>query len=394
MLIFATDRESSRLRWMPIFATGAWGVVPVSDWASLLEQLAMPRTRTIVVDPMLPGLRPALLVELAASVPHRPLLRCIDEPIGGIAVIPARPNTLQALLRRRGPRGVGELQGRLRHCGLGPNAGLLVSKAAGSSAALLVEGPRGTGKELVARLVHNLGGRGGPFLSVLPGASWRPEGPPGTVYFESAHLVTDLAIRVREAEAAGWRAMAGTRAPLELGGVTLLRLSPLRERPEAVVPLVHHFIELHTRRLGLPRRRFDRSLLALLQAWIWPQNERELDRFVHDVLLAVDEPAIRAASLPEELRARLNPAASAPGADLEGFEEVVAARLAPVVQGWHAGRGTDLHGMVVDATERALLRLVLARTQGNRKAASRLLGVARNTLQSRLERLGVSAASE
>lgn len=394
MLIFATDRESSRLRWMPVFATGAWGVVPVSDWASLVEQIAMPRTRTIVVDPALPGLKPALLVELVASLPHRPLLRCIDEPVAGIAVIPASPNALAALLRRRGTRSAGELQARLRHCGLGPNAGLLVSKAAGSAAPLLVEGPRGTGKELVARLVHSLGARGGAFVSVLPGAVWRPEGLAGTVYFESAHLVTDLAARAREAEAAGWRAMAGTRATLELSGATLLRLSPLRERPESVVPLVHHFIELHARRLGLPRRRFDRSLLALLQAWTWPQNERELDRFVHDVLLAVDEPAIRAASLPQELRARLDPAAVAPGVDLEGFEEVVAARLAPVVQGWHAGHGTDLHAMVVDATERALLRLVLARTQGNRKASSKLLGVARNTLQSRLERLGVSATSE
>lgn len=394
MLIFATDRESSRVRWMPVFATGAWGVVPVSDWASLLEQLAMPRTRTIVVDPTLPGLRPSLLVELAASLPHRPLLRCIDEPVDGIPILPARPNALQALLRRRGTRGIGELQGRLRHCGLGPNAGVLVSKAAGSAAPLLVEGPRGTGKELVARLVHGLEQRGGPFLTVSPGAAWKPEGSPGTVYFESAHLVSDIVLRFREAQAAGWRPMAGTRTPLDLSGVTLLRLTPLRERPEAVVPLVHHFIELHARRLGLPRRRFDRSLLALLQAWTWPQNERELDRFVNDVLLAVDEPAIRAASLPDELRARLNPAAAPQGADLEGFEEVVAARLAPVVQGWHAGRGTDLHGMVVDATERALLRLVLARTQGNRKAASKLLGVARNTLQSRLERLGVSATSE
>ena len=80
----------------------------------------------------------------------------------------------------------------------------------------------------------------------------------------------------------------------------------------------------------------------------------------------------------------MNPTAAPQGADLEGFEEVVAARLAPVVQGWREGRGTGLHGMVVDATERALLRLVLAGTQGNRKAASKLLGVARNTLWRKL----------
>ena len=394
MLVFATDSETSRARWLPAFATGAWGVVAVADWASLVEQVAMPRTRTVIVDPSLPGLRVALLVDLAASLPHRPALRCIDSPLPGVLAVPGRPMALQALLRRKVVRSGGSLQARLRLSGLGANGGVLVSRAAGSMAPVLVEGPRGTGKELVARLVHELAERGGPFVSVLPGAAWKPEGPSGTVYFESAHLTTDLRERVREAEAAGWRLMAGSRTPLDLSGVTVLRLSPLRERPEALVPLVHHFVEVQAKRLGLPRRRFDRSLLALIQAWVWPQNERELERFIHDVLLAVDEPLIRAAALPEPLRARLHPVAATPGVDIEGYEELVAARLAPVVKGWHASQGTDLHTLVVDATERALLRLVLARTQGNRKASARLLGVARNTLQSRLERLGVSAAIE
>lgn len=49
---------------------------------------------------------------------------------------------------------------------------------------------------------------------------------------------------------------------------------------------------------------------------------------------------------------------------------------------------------MIDAAERALLRLVLARTKGNRKAAAQLLGLARNTLQTHLLRLGVTAGGE
>jgi len=46
----------------------------------------------------------------------------------------------------------------------------------------------------------------------------------------------------------------------------------------------------------------------------------------------------------------------------------------------------------VDATERALIQLALARTEGNRKAAASLLGISRNTLHERIGRLGIDAA--
>lgn len=394
VLIFATDRETSRHRWLPVFATGEWGVATAADWPTLVDRLVQPQTDLIVVDPAMAGLRAPLLVELAASLPHRPLLRSIETPLPGIPLVPSRPSALQALLHRRLARGArDELVGRLALSGLGPDAGRLVSAAAGATGPVVVQGARGTGKEQHARLVHALSGGKGPFVLVNAAEPWRPEGPPGAVYFESAHLLPDLRDRVREAERAGWRVMMGARRPIDLPGAVVLRLAALHERPECVVPLTLHFLDLHARRLGVPRRRFDRKLLALLQAWSWPTNERELDRFVHDVLTAVDVPLVRAELLPAELRARLDPQAPMPGVDLEGYEETVAARLAPVVQGWHAGGGTDLHALVADATERVLLRLVLGRTQGNRKAAARLLGLARNTLQAHLERLGVSAAA-
>lgn len=394
VLIFATDRETSRHRWLPVFATGEWGVATAADWPTLVDRLVQPSTGLVVVDPELAGLRAALLVELASSLPHRPLLRTIETPLPGIPLIPSRPSALQALLHRRlAPVARDELVSRLTLSGLGADAGRLVSSAAGATGPLVVQGARGTGKEQHARLVHALSGARGAFVVVDTAAPWRPDGAVGTMYFESAHHIPDLRDRVRDAERSGCRVMLGTRQPLQLPGAVVLRLTPLHERPECIAPLTQHFLGLHARRLGVPRRRFDRKLLALLQAWSWPANERELDRFVHDVLAAVDMPLVRAEHLPAELRARLDPEAPVPGADIEGYEETVAGRLAPVVQGWYAGGGTDLHAMVVDATERVLLRLVLGRTQGNRKAAARLLGLARNTLQARLERLGVSASA-
>ena len=58
------------------------------------------------------------------------------------------------------------------------------------------------------------------------------------------------------------------------------------------------------------------------------------------------------------------------------------------------GPGVTLYGLVLEAAERALLRLALTRTGGNRKATAVLLGVARNTLASRSRALGLESAGE
>ncbi len=390
MLIFATDSETSRHRWLPVLATGEWAVATVADWPGLVQRTVSAEAEVVVVDPALVGLRAGVLVELAASLPHRPLLRSIDAPLPGVPLLPSRPSALHTLLHRRLAKGArSELAERLAWSGLGADGGRRLAVAAAAEGVVIIEGPRGTGKEQHARLVHTLWRRGAPFLVVGAEAVPPLDGGPGTVYFEAAHRLTDLADRVREVERAGWRVMLGTRRPVAHTGATRLRLLPLHDRPESIAPLALHFLDLHARRLGLPRRRLDRRLLGVLQAWSWPNNERELDRFVHDVLVAVDRPLIRADALPPDLAARLDPSTPAQGVDLEGFEELVATRLAPVVQGWHPGAGPALHPLVTDSTQRALLRLVLARTGGNQKAAAALLGVARNTLHSHMIRLGV-----
>ncbi len=317
-------------------------------------------------------------------------MRVIDGTLQGAATIPARPSAVAPLLRRLRRAGDDDWRARLRWCGLGEGALAEVTAAAAHDRPVVIVGERGTGKEFVARAVHALSRPEAPFVIVSPEAIM-PSDATGTVYVENAHLAQGLADRAH----GRFRLACGARADLPAGalpGAVVLRLLPLRERPQHLVPLVHHYLAAHARRVGSGRRRFDRSLMALLAAWSWPGNERELERFVVDVLEAMPGTLVRGRDLPETLRVRLDPSAGVAGIGLEGFEEVVAARLAPVVEHWHEGRGTDLHALVTGACERALLRLALARTHGNRKAAARLLGIARNTLQSDLQRLGVSAA--
>ena len=395
VIVFATDRESSRDRWLPVLAGGGSAILVVRGWAELVAEVANPRVRIAVIDPALPGLLPELLLKLVESFPHAPLLRSLDEPLGAIPSLPVRAVQINGLVRRRGKGGAAEeLQRRLPHSGLGPDAAVIMARAAADRGTLVLVGPRGTGKELHARLLHRMSGATGPFAVLAADAVWQATDPVGTLFVDGGHIRPDLAEVVVSASVAGWRVIVGSRAPVDVPMASTLQLTGLSQRPDAIVPLARHFAESYARALGLPRRRYDRRLLAMMQAWSWPQNDRELDRFVQQAVAASTEPVLRLERLPPELRARLDPAEAAPTVNLEGFEELVAERLAAVVRGWHAGGATDLHGLVIDAAERALLRLVLARTKGNRKAAAQLLGLARNTLQAHLQRLGVTAGGE
>ena len=73
----------------------------------------------------------------------------------------------------------------------------------------------------------------------------------------------------------------------------------------------------------------------------------------------------------------------------EGFESVVEARLRPLVARVEPGARVPLHKISVQATERALIRLMLARTGGDQKAAAELLGIARNTFRAKAEAYGL-----
>jgi two-component system nitrogen regulation response regulator GlnG len=253
---------------------------------------------------------------------------------------------------------------------------------------VLVHGERGTGKARIARAILRL--QHPDVVEVPPDARWEPGANPGAVYFPAAHLQDPD--RIRAALALGWRVAAGSRDEDPLPGVHFARvhLPPLRDRPDDLRQLAQLYLDHHGVRLGLGRRRLDRGAWALLHAHRWPSNARELESFLVDLLAMAQGPVVRGGALPADLRARLLPR---PGDadELESFEAAARARLAPVVALWEAGGDRTLHAHVIDAAERALLPLVLARTEGNRKRAAALLGLARNTLQARIERLGLDS---
>ncbi|HSJ16006.1 MAG TPA: sigma-54 dependent transcriptional regulator, partial [Longimicrobiales bacterium] len=81
-----------------------------------------------------------------------------------------------------------------------------------------------------------------------------------------------------------------------------IEVPPLRERPEDVAPLAQHFLERFCRQLRQPLRRLDPDALAVLEAYPWPGNARQLGNTLERVLLLTDDDPIRVESLPPEVR--------------------------------------------------------------------------------------------
>jgi two-component system nitrogen regulation response regulator GlnG len=213
------------------------------------------------------------------------------------------------------------------------------------------------------------------------------------IYLEQMHRHSDKAVRatLSIAQANGWRVAAGTYPSVEQPELRhafiQLDLRPLRERPKSLRPLARLYLESYQKRLGLPKRRITPRLWKKLEAHHWPGNLRELESFIVQAVTSARGPSLSPDHLPRRVLALLDPD-HATYAATDAYETIVEERLRDLVSGFKLHPDSpDLYRIVIDSTERALFRLVLNRTAGNQKAAAQLLGLARNTLRTRLQRL-------
>jgi len=317
-----------------------------------------------------------------------------------------------------------ELAGRFR-------AGELVSRSplmqrlfevlpaiAASPSTVLIQGETGTGKELVARTLHDLSPRkDAPFVAVncgaLPdtlleselfgykagaftGASKDKPGrfalaKGGTLFLDEigevssalqVRLLRVLQERVYEplgatrSEKADVRVIAATNRDLleccRAGtfredlyyriNVVRLELPPLRRRKEDIPLLAEQFIARFNRLQNKSVSGIAPEALSLLMAYDWPGNVRELENAIERAFILCGDGRIELSHLPETLT----------GAD----------RSAPVRAGLREARE------VLDAQT---IRDALARCGGSRQATARELGVHTATLFRKMRRLGIEA---
>ena len=291
-------------------------------------------------------------------------------------------------------------------------------QAAATDADVLIEAESGTGKELVARLIHRLSNRKqGPFVALnctaFPESLLESElfghargaftgavgARPGK--FETANGGTLLldevgemplplqpkllrALQEREFDRLGSnqtvrvdiRVIATTNHPLEAAvkegrfradlyyrlNVIPLALPPLRERVGDIAELAAHFAQLY----GVPGApsRLSGELMARLQAHPWPGNVRELANFIRRAV---------ALSRGVEIGVEAFDHGKTPARNMAGPE-------------WKPG-------LSLEEMERRLLAMTLESTGGNRSRTAELLGVSLRTVRNKIREYGLPSRS-
>src|SRR5919106_211105 len=193
---------------------------------------------------------------------------------------------------------------------------------------LLLQGETGTGKRLVARIIHDSGPRAqGPFIEAnraKPGLFESASG--GTLFLDEiealppalqSKLLTAIAAkRIRRLGAVVERSIdtkliAATQTDLSASvsagrfradlyhrlAVVVLTLPPVRERGDDILGLARHFLRRYGEVHGLPPRGLSRAAEAWLLRYDWPGNVRELGHLMERVTLLSHETMLAPESL-------------------------------------------------------------------------------------------------
>ena len=287
----------------------------------------------------------------------------------------------------------------------------IVSRVAPTDATVLVEGETGTGKELVARMIHAQSLRAAqPFVAVdcagIPASLLESElfGAVRGAYtgadrdrtgvFEAAHRGTvfldeigdiDLGFQLkllrflqeREIRPVGAsrpkpvdvRVIAATNRDLQKQveegkfrqdlwfrlNVVRIVMPPLRQRRGDVPLLAHHFLKKYNQRYGLEARLLPDGVRAL-ENYTWPGNVRQLQHIIERLVILAPGGRIGGDAVREAIQAT---------APRERPDETLA------------------------AAEEEQIRRVLQATGGNKSRAARILGIERKTLYRKLESMGL-----
>jgi two-component system response regulator AtoC len=303
----------------------------------------------------------------------------------------------------------------------------LAGRVAAHSTTVLLTGESGTGKEVLARAIHQLSPRRDAAFTAINCAAIPEQLLESELFghlkgsftgattdraglFEASHggtllldeigdmpmslqakllrVLEDGEIRrlgAREGRKVDVRVLAATAKPLDRAvergefredlyyrlNVVELHLPPLRERPEDITALITHFARQAAQRLGRPVSITPRALVALA-GHSWPGNIRELRN-------AIERAAVLSAD------GRLDSADFALGNARAGMNGAAGNGNGNGNGNGYQPQGYELKPQV-EQLERLTLERALEASNGNRRDASRLLGVSLRTLFYKLRR--------
>ena len=428
-ILVVDDEPSNRSILAQVLGRAGYAVETADDGADALKQLDTFRPDLIVLDYMMPDVSgmdvlrelrkreddtPVIMITAFGTVERA--VEAMHEGAYDFITRPFKPEHMthvvrKALERQRLKRGVeilSEEVGERYQLVVGESVRMkqavdLARKTAASNATVLLLGESGTGKEIFARSIHNWSGRADrPFIAInsvglskelleselfgyeqgaFTGAQRRKKGKVelaegGTIFFdEIGDISQDLQAKLlrflqeREFERVGGatpiavdvRVIAATNRDLERCvreglfredlyhrlNVVAIKLPPLRERREDLPNLTEYFLRKHATATGKIVTSFTDEARERMAAYNWPGNVREVSNVIERAVVLSTGPNITLRNLPSRI------------ADGEG-----------------SGLSENLSyrdGM--NAARKLLILKALSRTQGNRAAAAKLLGL-------------------
>lgn len=311
-----------------------------------------------------------------------------------------------------------------------------IARLSSSNLSVLITGESGTGKELVAKALHLHSPRAEqPFIALntaaiprelleselfghekgaFTGAAGRRTGrfeqaDTGTLFLdEIGDMPADLQTRLLRVLADGEFYRVGGHTPIKVDvriiaathqdieervkegsfredllhrlNVIRVHVPPLRERPEDIVELLNHFLQLAAVELKIETKKLVPETEKFLLSAEWSGNVRQLENFCRWVTVMAPGRDIHVDDLPPELRGIAGPENSATDWETSLFSWINSNLENGV---------TNILGEALPKFERIMIEAALQKTQGKRQEAAKLLGWGRNTLTRKINELNL-----
>ncbi|NOZ68363.1 MAG: hypothetical protein GXP46_03780 [Deferribacteres bacterium] len=156
---------------------------------------------------------------------------------------------------------------------------------------------------------------------------------------------------------------------------------PLKDRREDILELAREVIKTAEEQIGTAPKELSKEAEEYLLNYTWPGEEKELRLAVKRACILSEGPRLEA----EDFDLRHKQAKS--------IGKFVEARLKGFMHKIKRFERFNLYDMVMPEVEKALIMMVMKETNGNQLKAARLLGINRNTLRSKIKKLGIKVKS-
>ena len=292
----------------------------------------------------------------------------------------------------------------------------------------IITGESGTGKDLLAHTMHDLGPRApmdfvrinisssnidkieGTLIGGKENLNISPASKSSTIYFDEISEMSDETqlqlldlLRSDAVISKNHRFISSSRLSLQnlisqgiiredlfyRLNVVNINLPPLRDRVGDIPDLTKHFLQ-QSALSGMPKKVISTKAIQLLQNAPWAGNIRELENFINSLVVLISDEEIT----PNHVEENLNLIPSVNSNELDSDN----GKLSSSVEK-HIKRYFDLHGdslpppglynRILKEIELPLIALSLSATRGNQIKTSELLGINRNTLRKKIKDLDI-----